>query len=429
MTHIAPPPPPPPAAAALPPCPAWLREDCCALYRQEFVVTSVNSNCLAVQDRVGLLRVGITLARQVTRRFPDALFLEMGVHEGKDLVRMATFLRSIEERQHYQEQRRRDKRNKHLQSQPQQNRTSLITKNYTNFHGFDSFEGLPEDWNNGQFQEVVRVDDNDNHNNHTNNNNNHHTNNNNNTNNTTTMTQPRREPLHKQGAFDTGGKVPDVAYLVEQYLILGDHGRTNTHRKYHHNQHNHNNRTARDTTESTLATQNTNTGRSLSQSNSNSVIETIQIHKGWFQDSVPQFFDAQITTTTKTPVVVAFVHADADLYTSTVTFLEVLCARNLFRKGSIIIFDEFWNYPHWQEGEYKAWMDIVTKYGLESKYQYFGYHAPPPATSTAIATDGLTTTTTATNHNHNHKTKRKTTKKKFKHYGYQSVGVVMTSDL
>ena len=245
------------------------------------------------------------------------------------------------------------------------------------------------------------------------------------------MTQPRREPLHKQGAFDTGGKVPDVAYLVEHYLTLGDHGRTNTHRKYHNDHHN-NHKSSQDTTERTLATQNTNTGRNLSQSKS--VIETIQIHKGWFQDSVPQFFDAQTTTTTttttNTPPVVAFVHADADLYTSTVTFLDVLCARNVLRKGSIIIFDEFWNYPHWQEGEYKAWMDIVTKYGLESKYQYFGYHAPPPATSISIATERLApTTTTAIATNQNHKTKKKKTKKKFKHYGYQSVGVVMTSDL
>ena len=86
MTQI--PPPPAAASSSLPQCPAWLRPDCCELYRQEFVLTS--GNCLAVQDRVGLLRVGITMARQVTRRFPDALFLEMGVHEGKDLVRMAT---------------------------------------------------------------------------------------------------------------------------------------------------------------------------------------------------------------------------------------------------------------------------------------------------------------------------------------------------
>jgi hypothetical protein len=118
----------------------------------------------------------------------------------------------------------------------------------------------------------------------------------------------------------------------------------------------------------------------------------VQFHKGWFHESLPQFLD----DTDHGDEPAAFVHADADLYTSTITVLDILCSRALLRKGSILIFDEFWNYPNWEEGEYKAWLEIVDKFDLQ--YEYFGYHAPHP-------------------------------RKKHKAYGYQSVGVVITSDM
>ena len=90
-------------------------------------------------------------------------------------------------------------------------------------------------------------------------------------------------------------------------------------------------------------------------------------------------------------------HADADLYASTLTFLTILCERKLLCKGTVIIFDEFWNYPHWQDGEFKAWSEIVEAFGLQ--YEYFGFHAPHGAA------------------------------KSFKQFGYQSVGVMIKNDM
>ena len=143
---------------------SWLREDCLDFYRNELLSSSSSSSSkkpiIAVKERIGLLRHGIVRAMGVKKRFPDALFLEFGVHEGKDLVRMAAFLRSIEERQ-----------------KPKADSNDNTISTYTRFHGFDSFEGLPEDWINGQ----MGAND---------------------------------EPYHKKGAFDTGGSSPDVEHLI-----------------------------------------------------------------------------------------------------------------------------------------------------------------------------------------------------------------------
>lgn len=307
---------------------SWLRDDCLEFYRNELLLLSSDSSsdsikrpknpAMQVKDRVSLLRLGINKAMGVKKRFPDAQFLEFGVHEGKDLVRMAAFLRSVEEQ-------------KSSKSHNTNSSSSIKPPIYTTLHGFDSFEGLPEDWINGQFG----ADD---------------------------------KPYHKQGAFDTGGEPPDVDNLVNNRMILGDHSRTNT----------------------------TGTGAGSKQSTAAASANTqrlgnVEFHKGWFHESLPPFLDKHANTP------VAFIHADADLYSSTITFLRLICERRLLRRGSVIVFDEFWNYPHWEEGEYKAWMEIVKEFSLE--YEYFGYH-------------GMYSRA-----------------KKSKHYGYQSVCVVITSDM
>lgn len=96
-------------------------------------------------------------------------------------------------------------------------------------------------------------------------------------------------------------------------------------------------------------------------------LQNVVFHKGWFDSTVGAFFEQHGQP-------VAFVHADADLYSSTITFLEEICKKRLLRAGSVIIFDEFWNFEHWKDGEYKAWCEIVEKYGL--RFRYLGLHAP-----------------------------------------------------
>jgi hypothetical protein len=41
------------------------------------------------------------------------------------------------------------------------------------------------------------------------------------------------------------------------------------------------------------------------------------------------------------------------------------------RPGSVIVFDEYFGYPGWQEHEYRAWQEYAAEAGL--RFRYEGY--------------------------------------------------------
>ena len=92
------------------------------------------------------------------------------------------------------------------------------------------------------------------------------------------------------------------------------------------------------------------------------VRSNVQLHKGWFEDSIPPFKKEH-------PEPVAFLHLDADLYSSTKTVLELLSDR--IQPGTVIQFDEFFNFPGWVEGEYKAFAEFCAATNLQA--HYFGF--------------------------------------------------------
>jgi predicted O-methyltransferase YrrM len=73
---------------------------------------------------------------------------------------------------------------------------------------------------------------------------------------------------------------------------------------------------------------------------------------GWFENTLGDFKkiigDQSID----------LLHLDADTYTPTALVLDSLVNSNL-RKGSIIIFDEFFGYPGWENHEFKAWNSFI----------------------------------------------------------------------
>ncbi|MCQ4120460.1 class I SAM-dependent methyltransferase [Rhodococcus tibetensis] len=89
-----------------------------------------------------------------------------------------------------------------------------------------------------------------------------------------------------------------------------------------------------------------------------------QLIPGLFEDTLTDFLD-------KHPEPVAFVHLDADLYSSTKTVLDRIGSRLV--AGTVIVFDEFFNYPGWQEHEYRAWKEFVDRTGIG--FEYLGYTA------------------------------------------------------
>lgn len=90
----------------------------------------------------------------------------------------------------------------------------------------------------------------------------------------------------------------------------------------------------------------------------------VEIHEGYYDESLPRFLKSNKET-------FAFMHVDCDLYSSTKTIFE-LC-HNRIVPGTIISFDEYFNYAGWQHGEYKAFQEYVANHNR--KYEYITYNA------------------------------------------------------
>jgi len=92
------------------------------------------------------------------------------------------------------------------------------------------------------------------------------------------------------------------------------------------------------------------------------VPHNVTLHKGWFNETLTTWHKQYQDK-------VAFIHIDCDLYSSTVDILENL--RDRLQKGTIILFDEYLNYPGWEHHEFKAWQEFVDKYAIQ--YDYIGF--------------------------------------------------------
>lgn len=91
---------------------------------------------------------------------------------------------------------------------------------------------------------------------------------------------------------------------------------------------------------------------------------TVTLHKGWFDATIPPFLASH-------PDQIAFLHVDCDLYSSTKCIFEMLGSR--IQAGTVILFDEYFNYPNWHEHEFKAFQEFVVSSGVE--YEYLAHTA------------------------------------------------------
>jgi predicted O-methyltransferase YrrM len=98
------------------------------------------------------------------------------------------------------------------------------------------------------------------------------------------------------------------------------------------------------------------------------VPHNVKLEPGWFDLSLPRWLEAN-------PGPMAFIHVDCDLYSSTKTVLDFIASRIV--PGTVIAFDEYFNYPHWQHHEFRAFQEYVE----ESKvgYEYLAYGATQAA--------------------------------------------------
>lgn len=80
---------------------------------------------------------------------------------------------------------------------------------------------------------------------------------------------------------------------------------------------------------------------------------------GLFESSLPPFAAEHADP-------VAFLHVDSDLYSSARTIFQCLGERIV--PGTIIVFDEYLNFPGWQMHEYKAFQEFVADRSIEYSY-------------------------------------------------------------
>lgn len=88
----------------------------------------------------------------------------------------------------------------------------------------------------------------------------------------------------------------------------------------------------------------------------------VKLIKGRFHVSLPIFLVDH-------PEPFSFVHIDCDTYEATSVILKL--AGDRFRKGTVVVFDEYFGYRNWRMGEFKAWQEFTTTRAVS--YQYLGF--------------------------------------------------------
>jgi len=66
---------------------------------------------------------------------------------------------------------------------------------------------------------------------------------------------------------------------------------------------------------------------------------------------------------------ISLIHVDCDLYAGTKTIFNKL--GHLVRSGTVIVFDEYFNYPGWRHHEFKAFQEFVEERKIRYHYDAF----------------------------------------------------------
>lgn len=91
------------------------------------------------------------------------------------------------------------------------------------------------------------------------------------------------------------------------------------------------------------------------------VEKNVRLIKGKIQDTLSSFLEENSKKK------IMFAHMDMDTYASTKYALTKI--KPFLQKGSVILFDEFYGYPNWQEEEYKAFTEVFK----ENEYKFIAF--------------------------------------------------------
>jgi len=92
------------------------------------------------------------------------------------------------------------------------------------------------------------------------------------------------------------------------------------------------------------------------------VDDNVQLITGLFGDTLPAFIETH-------PGIISFLHIDCDLYSSTKVILDNCSSRIV--PGTVIVFDEYFNYPGWRQHEFRAFREYISASGRH--FEYLGF--------------------------------------------------------
>jgi predicted O-methyltransferase YrrM len=87
----------------------------------------------------------------------------------------------------------------------------------------------------------------------------------------------------------------------------------------------------------------------------------VRLHVGWFEETLPGFVAEHGSQS------IALLHVDCDLYSSTKSIFAHL--GGMIREGTIVVFDEYFNYAGWREHEFKAFQEFVAERRIAYRYR------------------------------------------------------------
>ena len=93
------------------------------------------------------------------------------------------------------------------------------------------------------------------------------------------------------------------------------------------------------------------------------VLGNVELVVGWFDNTLPSF------VADRPEEKLALLHVDCDLYSSTKTIFANVFDR--IEAGTVIVFDEYFNYPEWRLHEFKAFQEFTAEHRLS--YEYIGW--------------------------------------------------------
>jgi len=97
------------------------------------------------------------------------------------------------------------------------------------------------------------------------------------------------------------------------------------------------------------------------------VLKNVRIIKGKVQNTLENFLKEKANKK------IIFTHMDMDTYQATKFALNKI--KPFLIKGSIILFDNFYNFPNWQQHEYKAFTEELS----EKEFKYIAFSESPVA--------------------------------------------------